>query len=184
MPHLQPFPRGGIVFQHLNVHYFLCMSMILSTGYNLFCKEQVKHIKGVPKKSYCIVLAQQWKALTENQRKEYSDRCKEVWTLKVFGMTVKIYEHKYLFVSVEEAVQEWLGLPSTGELDIKIQVWNWSKLTDNVKKAFVLQMEQDKQTLDRSDTRKVRNIQSFYFDFCSLSSLNSCCMSSSVCLVS
>lgn len=93
-----------------------------STGYNLFCKEQVKHIKGVPKKSYCIVLAQLWKALTENQRKEYSSRCKEVQTLKVFGMTVKSSDHKYLFVSVKEAIQEWLELLSNGELDTKILV--------------------------------------------------------------
>lgn len=49
-----------------------------STGYNLFCKEQVNHITGVSKKMYCIVLAKRWKELTENQRKEYSVRCKEV----------------------------------------------------------------------------------------------------------
>lgn len=148
-----------------------------STGYNLFCKEQVKHIEGVPKISYCIVLAQRWKALTENERKEYSARCKEVWTLKVFGMTVKVYEHKYLFVSVEEAVREWLEILSNCELDKKILVWNWCELTDNVIKAFVLQMEEEKQTQDQSDARKVRNKQYFYFDAWSLSGLNSCCLS-------
>lgn len=54
-----------------------------STGYNLFCKEQVKLIKGVSKISYCTVLAQRWKELTVNQKKEYSARCQAVRKRKV-----------------------------------------------------------------------------------------------------
>lgn len=56
-----------------------------STGYNLFCKEQVKDMKGVDKNSYCYVLAKCWKELTEKKRKEYSERCSQVPTWKALG---------------------------------------------------------------------------------------------------
>lgn len=49
-------------------------------------------------------------------------------------------------------------------------------------KAFALQMGEEKQTLDQSDHREVRNIQHFILMF-AFFSLNSCCMSSSVYLV-
>lgn len=51
------------------------------------------YIKGVPKKSVVIVLAQHWKELTEKEKKEYSTRCKEVPNKPgSFVMTVKICE--------------------------------------------------------------------------------------------
>lgn len=40
----------------------------------------MKHMSGVSKKSVNIVLAQHWKALTEDEKKEYCARCKEVRT--------------------------------------------------------------------------------------------------------
>lgn len=180
---LHHFPWGGIVSPTFKFSLFSLYVYDFSTGYNLFCKEQVKHIKGVPKKSYCIVLAQRWKALTEHQRKEYSARCKEVWTLKVFGIfwLSKSMNINTCLFQLKRQYKNDLDCHLMVSWIQKILVWNWSKLADNVIKAFVLQMEEEKQTLDQSDTRKVRNIQYFYFDVCFLSNLNSCCMSSSVC---
>lgn len=44
----------------------------------------MKHMSGVSKKSVGIVLAQRWKALTDNEKKEYCARCKEVQTQLVW----------------------------------------------------------------------------------------------------
>lgn len=81
-----------------------------STGYNLFCKEQVNHITGVSKKMYCIVLAKRWKELTENQRKEYSVRCREVWRWTLIWDDCRIYQlHKYSFFQLKRQYQKDLN---------------------------------------------------------------------------
>lgn len=48
-----------------------------STGYNLFCKEQLNSMADVST-SYVSAWAKRWRDLSENQRKEYSARCEEL----------------------------------------------------------------------------------------------------------
>lgn len=58
----------------------VCVS-VLSSGYQLFCKEQLSSMTGSGSKDcYVAVWAQRWRDLTERQRDEYSARCREVWT--------------------------------------------------------------------------------------------------------
>ncbi|XP_019965341.2 nucleolar transcription factor 1-like [Paralichthys olivaceus] len=58
-------------------------------GYKIFCKEQMASMAGVSYRDYMKVWAQRWRDLTERQRKDYSEHCKEL--KRTFTIKLKKY---------------------------------------------------------------------------------------------
>ncbi|XP_054623765.1 nucleolar transcription factor 1-like isoform X2 [Dunckerocampus dactyliophorus] len=49
-----------------------------TSGYSLFCKEQLASMDGVAKKHYVSTWAKRWRKLSDNEKNSYSTRCKKM----------------------------------------------------------------------------------------------------------
>ncbi|XP_056901602.1 nucleolar transcription factor 1-like isoform X2 [Takifugu flavidus] len=156
-----------------------------STGYNLFCKEQMKHMSGVSKKSISVVLAQRWKALTENEKKEYCARCKEMkreyaFDIGVLTNTPKCEEllparppQTGYNLFCKEQVNHITGVPK--KMYCTVLAKRWKELTEKQRQEYSVrcrelkrqyqndltcclmmeELEEEKQGLDQHGTKKM-----------------------------